>query len=127
MPLNRVEPACPRGAAASRRGFTLIELLFTLVVLNVAILSLVAGGTIVVQRSSDLRARAAAIEAANNRIQHLAAGPCRAVADSATDRGIEERWTAVVDDYGIRALVDSVSFDVRGTAHTLVLRTRVPC
>ncbi len=123
----RVDRARPRGAAPVRHGFTLIELLLTLVVLNVAILSLVAGGTIVVQRSSDVRARAAAIEAANNRLQRLAAGPCAAVADSATDRSIEERWSSVVDGYAIRALIDSVSFDVRGTAHTLVLRTRVPC
>ena len=120
--------ATTRLIARPRRGFTLVELLVSLLAINVALLALVAGGAGVMKRTSELRVRNAAVEAAANRLQQLAAGPCAPAAGTAVGRaGVVEHWTALAQRNGIQELSDSVTFTLSGAAHSLVVRTRLPC
>ena len=116
-----------RRAAANRDGFTLVEVVLALVALNVALLALVAGATVTLRRTSELRARTAAIEAATNRLQQLAIAACAAASGSASSRGVAERWTVTLLAPRVREAVDSVEYAAGTLQRTLVLRTRSAC
>jgi Tfp pilus assembly protein PilV len=112
---------------ASRRGFTIVELLLALFALNVAVLALVAGGTITLRRTTELRERGAAVEAATNRVERLSAGPCAAATGFAAVADLDERWAVALVAPAVREIVDSVSYRTGVDSRTLVLRTRSPC
>lgn len=112
---------------AARAGFTLVELVLALFALNVALLALVAGGAVTLRRTTELRARTGAIEAATNRLQQLALTPCAAASGSASGRSLTERWTVALLAPGIRDVVDSVEYGAGTLERTLVLRTRSVC
>ena len=113
---------------ANRRGFTLVELLVAVVLVDMGLLALVSGTAVLVRRQNELRARAAAVRYAGNRLQLLAAGPCIPVSGSAPAApGITERWSAESTPNHTRELSDSVTFSVRGAERSLVLRTRLTC
>jgi Tfp pilus assembly protein PilV len=116
-----------RRAAANRAGFTLVELVMALFALNVALLALVAGGAVTLRRTTEVRARTAAIEAATNRLQQLILTGCTPASGSASDRGLTERWTVVLLAPGVRDAVDSVEYTAGTFEKTLVLHTRSAC
>ncbi|HXD49573.1 MAG TPA: hypothetical protein VN600_12405 [Gemmatimonadaceae bacterium] len=116
-----------RPAAATRPGFTLVELVLALFALEVALLALVAGGAVTVRRTTEVRARAAAIEAATNRLQQLTVAACAPLSGSASGRGLTEHWTVALLAPRIRDVVDSVDYSAGAVARTLVLRTRSAC
>src|SRR4051812_25790868 len=108
----------------NRRGFTLIELLVAVLLIDVGLLTLVAGSTVVVRRHNELALRALASSTAANRVQSLVAAGCRSGSGSgAVAPGIVESWEVIERGNGTRELRDSVSFVLAGAPRTVVLRT----
>ncbi len=98
--------------------------------LDVGVLALVMGGTYVVRETSEIRARGAATQAATNRLNVLAAGPCSATSGDTTygqGAGIAESWAAAVLASRVLDVADSVIYMIRGGRRSLVVRTRVSC
>jgi Tfp pilus assembly protein PilV len=110
-----------------RSGFTMVELLVALFALNVALLAFVAGGAVTLRRTTELRARGAAVEAATNRVERLSAVSCAATAGSAGNVELEEHWSVAFVTPAVREIVDSVVYRAGAASRTLVLRTRSPC
>jgi Tfp pilus assembly protein PilV len=117
----------PRGLT-NRRGFTLVELLVAVLLIDVALLALVAGTAIVVRRQSELRLRALASNAASNRVQSLVAGGCRHISGNGiVAPGVAESWEMVERGSGTSEVSDSVVYTLSGSARSVVLRTRIAC
>jgi len=111
-----------------RAGFTLIEVIVAVVLVDVGLLALVAGCSILVRAMGDARARTEAARAAESRLARLGALACAASSGGSTAGGrLSEHWTVRTDAAGIREVRDSVSFTLRAGPSFLVLRTRVPC
>ena len=111
-----------------RTGFTLIEVMVAVVLVDVGLLALVAGCSILVRAMGDTRARTNAARAAESRLARLGALACAASTDgSSASARLSEHWTVRTDPAGIREVRDSVSFMLRAGPSFLVLRTRVPC
>ena len=112
----------------TRRGFTLVELIVAILLIDVAVLGVVAGTSIAVRRTLDSKARMLAGQTASNRIQLLAADACAALTGSTTTSGgMVEQWSARLLPNAQRELWDSVVFHVAGTERTVVLRSVAPC
>lgn len=110
-----------------RLGFTLVELLVALLLVEVGLLSLTGTTVVLIRERSAVRARAAAIRAASNRLQFLAAGPCEAASGAAIGPSIiREMWDVRLVPNAIRDLRDSVIYGA-DSGHAIVLRTRLPC
>ena len=113
-----------------RLAFTLVELLVALLLVEVGLLSLTGTTLVLIRERTAVRARAAAIRAASNRLQFLAAGPCEAASGAAIGPStIREAWDAQLVPNAIRELRDSVVYGVYGvdSRHAIALRTRLPC
>jgi prepilin-type N-terminal cleavage/methylation domain-containing protein len=111
-----------------RRGFTLIEVLIAVVLIDVGLLALVAGSTIIVAQTNELRVRSAATRAAGNRLQQLGAAPCVPATGSAVGpRDLQEHWEVLLHGNETRQVNDSVTFRAGGRPAWIVLRTRFPC
>src|SRR5262245_46928094 len=92
-------------------GFTLLEVLIALVLIAVGMLALVGSTAVLVRQTAEIRARAAAVRAAVNRLQRLGAVTCAPAVGSQTGAyGIHERWTVEVRTEGVRDLSDSVTY-----------------
>lgn len=112
---------------SSRRGFTLVELVVAVLLIDVAVLALVAGSAVVVRRDLEVRTRDRAARAAANRLQMLSALPCASsLGDTALAAGLHELWTAT-RSASTRALRDSVSFPLGDARRAVVLETVIPC
>jgi Tfp pilus assembly protein PilV len=110
----------------SRPGFTLVEVLLAIILIDVALLALVGSSAVLVRQTNALRLRNAALRAATNRLQQLAAS-CAATTGVATSAdGVRERWTVLALNGAVDAL-DSVTFSGGGSTHAIVLQTRLPC
>ena len=108
-------------------AFTLVELLVSLLLFEVGLLSLTGTTLVLIRERSAVRARAAAIRAASNRLQILAAGPCEAASGAAIGpTTIREMWDVRLVPNAVRDLRDSVVFGA-DSGHAIVLRTRLPC
>ena len=129
----RIPPrvAAPRRSCVPgplRSGFTLVELLVAIILIDVALLAMVAGSAVVVRRYTEVRTSTMATRAATNRLQILAGGSCAAALGSApVARDMVEIWAAELQPNGIRELRDSVAYAVVGVPRHVVLRTRWPC
>jgi len=109
-------------------GFTLLEVLIAIILIDVALLSLVAGSATLVRRASDLKARGAALRAASDRVQRLGIAPCNASPGGAQGAyGLTESWTVAASSTSIREISDSVAYVTHGTHASVVLRTRLAC
>lgn len=109
-----------------RRGFSLVELLVALVLIDVGLLALTGTTMVLVRERAEVRARMAAVRAASNRLQRLGAAPCATATGSETHPELTETWRVALGANATRELTDSVTFGSAG-AHSIVLRTRVPC
>ena len=108
-------------------GFTLVELLVALLLVEVGLLSLTGTTLVLIRERSAMRARAAAIRAASNRLEILAAGPCEAASGAAIGPStIREMWDVQLVPNAVRELRDSVVYGA-DSGHAIVLRTRLPC
>ncbi|HSQ29264.1 MAG TPA: hypothetical protein VLN49_05405 [Gemmatimonadaceae bacterium] len=111
----------------SRHAFTLVELLVALLLVEVGLLALTGTTGVLIRQRTAVRTRAAAIRAASNRIQLLAAGPCEAASGAASEaNNIRELWDVRLVPNAVRELRDSVIYGV-DSARSIVLRTRLPC
>ena len=113
---------------SNRRGFTLVELLVAVLLIDVGVLAIVAGTTMLARRQIELRTRTAASQLAANRIQRLISGPCvSTVGSAAGDFGATEHWTATVLPPAARDLTDSVAFTIQDVPRSVVMRARTIC
>lgn len=110
-----------------RAGFTLIEVLLAVVLIDVGLLALVAGSSVLMRQAAEVRARSDALRAANNRIQSLAAGPCASISGSSAGRDMREQWAVTVEPNRVREVRDSVVFTAAGVERAVSLLTRLPC
>ncbi len=99
-----------------------------MLLIDVGLLALVAGSTVLVRQTNELRARSSALQAASNRLQTLGGSGCQG-SSGATDApdGSHERWQVSVPAAGIIEIRDSVGFLVGRIPHAVTLRTRLPC
>jgi Tfp pilus assembly protein PilV len=112
----------------SRRGFTLLEVIAAIILIDVGLLALVAGSAVLVRQTTQMRARAAALHIATNRLELLGVAGCGATSgESVLPEGMKERWTAAAQANAVHELRDTVIFSVGGSTRSLVLRTRLPC
>jgi prepilin-type N-terminal cleavage/methylation domain-containing protein len=114
----------------SRSGFTLLEVIVAIVLIDVGLLSLVAGSAVLIRRSTETRAETLALHAANNRLEALRSGSCAVHGLSsgvALGASFREDWSIEPQAAGTRDLRDSISFVVQRRAHSIVLRTRISC
>jgi len=111
-----------------KHGFTLIEVLVAIIILHIGLLSLVAASAMLVRRTTGTRAEAAALEAATQRLEALAAGPCVASAGTAAGPfGLREEWSARLMSLATLNVHDSVVFAAPFESRFAVLRMAVPC
>jgi Tfp pilus assembly protein PilV len=111
-----------------RGGFTLIEVLIAVILVDVALLALVAAGSTLVRRTTEVRLRTTAARLAVDRLQLLGASACVATVGTTTNPGsIREFWGAASPANGVRELFDSVTFTVAGVEKAVALHTRLPC
>jgi Tfp pilus assembly protein PilV len=112
----------------ARPAFTLVELIVAVLLIDVALLAMIAGSAVIIQRQAEVRTRIAASQAAANRLQLLAAGPCITTTGTANgERGLIETWTAESRANGIRSIRDSVAYTANGVERLVVLQTSLPC
>ena len=118
-----------RRPGTRRSGFTLVELLVAVVLVDVGLLAIVGAGAVVVRRTSELRARSAAVRIASNRLELLGGiDPCStATGGGDLSSGMAEVWSVEVQGSAVRDITDSVSYQSPTGSAGVVLRTRVPC
>lgn len=109
------------------RGFTLVELLVALMLLNGALLVLVATAAMSTRALNGAEHRERAVALATTRLERMASAPCAddAGADSSAT-GYAEHWSQRHDG-GTRELRDSVEYSSGLGATAFVLQTRAPC
>lgn len=111
---------------ARRPGFTLVELLVAMLLVQVALLAVLATSAVIVRAVGDNEARWRAVQRASDRLERLAAGPCTASAASVQYvDGAQETWRVDVAN-GVRDLRDSISFG-RTDPRSVVLESRAAC
>lgn len=111
-----------------RAAFTLLEVLLAVVLLDVGLLALVAGSTVLVAQTNELRGRSTALQLAHDRLQLLGGAPCVATTgDASGPSASSEHWQLTLIGSATRELSDSVSFVMHGVTRSVVLRTRLPC
>ena len=112
----------------ARAGFTLVELLVAILLIDVALLALVASGALVIRQASEGHAHSTAVRTALNRLETLSARlPCTASSGQAAGpHAIHEAWTIRLTG-GEREIVDSVRYTQSSGTQTVVLRARTPC
>jgi len=112
----------------SRRGFTLVELIVSVLLIDVALLALVAGSAVVVRRQVVLRTRLGAARIAANRLESLSIAPCADVSGTArNERGIVETWQATIGPASRRDLRDSVAYADGPDQRSIILRLGTAC
>jgi Tfp pilus assembly protein PilV len=113
----------------ARSAFTLVELLVATLLIDVALLALVASGALVVRQTNESHVRAAAVRAAVDRLETLAARfPCTTAGGQAIGpHAIRESWTVRRIGAAEREIVDTVRFAQTSGTQTFVLGLRAPC
>src|SRR6185503_15948347 len=112
----------------NRRGFTLLEVVIAVVLIDVGLLALVAGSAVLIRQTAEMRAHAAALRAAANRLQLLGGASCVATTGSAAGPfGVSERWEVALQPEGVREIRDSVTYAGAAGTRSIMLRTRLPC
>ena len=112
-----------------RAGFSLAEIVVAAFIFAVGVLALEAtavGALRTMRRSSDL---ALAASVARGRLERLAAARCSDLKNGAdTVRGVVSAWSLEpTPSPSIRAVRQTISYTVDGTAHTDTYRSMVPC
>lgn len=80
----------------TRDGFTIVELLVAMVIFSVGVLAMASTAARSIAMLASGQARTVAASVVENRFERLRAVPCSAHhTDSATTRGIKERWSVV--------------------------------
>ena len=115
----------PSRGRTHRPGFTLVELLVAIILIDAGLLAIVQTHAVVVRRTNEMRARAAALAAAASRVEQLVAAPCAPTSGAASSKVYGETWL-VRPSAQTREISDSVTFGAGG-AHRIALRTKAPC
>jgi Tfp pilus assembly protein PilV len=112
----------------TRSGFTLVEVLIAVFLIDIGLLALVAASSVIVRQANALRLRNIAVRAATNRLQQLGGQPCAPLSGGAAiAEGIREDWSAASSFPGALDVQDSVTIGAGRDAHSVVLRTKLPC
>lgn len=122
----RLETArSPSRGRSCRPGFSLVELLVAIILIDAGLLAVVRTHAVVVRRTNEMRARAAAVAAAASRVEQLVAAPCVPASGAAAWAVYGETWV-VRRSAQAREISDSVTFGI-AAAHRIALRTKLPC
>jgi type II secretory pathway pseudopilin PulG len=113
----------------ARPAFTLVELMVSMLLIDVALLALVASGALVIRQASDGHVHSSAVRAAVNRLESLSARfPCVASTGYVVGpHGLREDWSVRPVAAGEREIVDSVRYPQSSGTRAVVLRARTPC
>jgi type II secretory pathway pseudopilin PulG len=113
----------------ARAGFTLVELLVAILLIDVALLALVASGALVIRQANEGHVHSTAVRAALNRLESLSARlPCMPSSGHADGpHAIRETWVIRLTGRNEREIVDSVRYARSSGTQTVVLRARTPC
>jgi Tfp pilus assembly protein PilV len=124
----RPRSVCRTSRASSPTGFTLVEVLIAIMVIEIGLLALTASSAVVIREIAVVRARAAALEMARNRIEEIAAAPCAPTSGSFTGtNGFHEAWSAQLVPVATREIRDTVAFTFQRVVRSVVLHTRTVC
>jgi type II secretion system protein I len=119
---------CRTPVRSPRGGFTLVEVLVAIVIIEIGLLALTASSAVVIREILFVRARTTALEVARNRVESIAASPCRGSNGSASPKaGFRENWSSRLIPVATREVRDSATFTVQRLTRTVVLQTRTPC
>ena len=112
----------------ARPAFTLVELIVSMLLIDVALLALVASGALVIRQASDGHVHSSAVRSAVNRLESISARlPCAvATGHVVGPHGTQEDWTVLVAG-GEREIVDSVRYIQASGVRTIVLRASTLC
>ena len=115
------------GCKPNRSGFTIVELLVAMMIFCVGVLAMASTAARTVTMLASGQARTVAASVAENRFERLRGLPCSAHrSDSATTRGIKERWNVVslarTDDVTV-----TLSFAADHGTKSQVYRTFLSC
>src|SRR5262245_53232697 len=113
----------------ARPAFTLVELIVAILLIDVALLALVASGALVIRQANDGHVHSSAVRAAQNRLESLSARfPCMASTGHVIGpHGLREDWLVRLIVGGQREIVDSVRYPQSAGTRTVVLRSRTTC
>ena len=111
----------------ARNGFTLAELLVALMVFAVGALAMAKNSANLMTMITSSKSRTVAAQVAESRFERMRSQPCSAhTSDSASARGVVERWTTVslvrADDVTVR-----VSFVSGRRVASQTYRSFLPC
>jgi len=119
-----------RRALKSRGGFTIIELVVAIIIMTVGVLALATGAAGVAKQMRDGNNQAAlAAVVGQARMETIRSLGCSSLSsNTATTRGMTEKWNVVWISARARAVTESVTYVPRArVSRTVAWRSVVPC
>jgi Tfp pilus assembly protein PilV len=112
-----------------RRGFTLVELLVALVILDLALLGLVAASAVAARQLADARVRSHAAATALSRLEWAASRPCDGAqyGSAVQGAGLRESWSLDTPVRGTRLVTDTVDVTSGTVPIRRIFVSRVTC
>lgn len=114
----------------ARRGVTLIELIIASTILMLGLLSIVGVSASVARSLGEARNEALAAIAAQSRFEKLAGTYCTSLpsgVQSASSRGINERYAVIDGGNNTRMLHDTVTWVTNKVTRKAIFQTLIPC
>jgi prepilin-type N-terminal cleavage/methylation domain-containing protein len=123
-----VSPVGHCSPASRRSGLTLVEMMVAVVMLAIGLLGLASTSGYVVRQVGGGARQTTVAHVAQSRLERLRSLPCSTIShDSATTRGIKERWVPGATQNDILTVVDTVKYAVGGSWRTQVFTMTVQC
>jgi len=118
-----------RAALKSRGGFTIIELVVAIIIMTVGVLALATGAAGVAKQMRDGNQAALAAVVGQARMETIRSLGCSSLSsNTATTRGMTEKWNVVWISARARAVTESVTYVPRArVSRTVAWRSVVPC
>ena len=119
------------GRLQARRGLTLVELIVAMTILTVGLLGFVASSGYLTRGLGGANTDTVAGVMAQSGIEELAGTACLSVplntVTQTVGRGITRRSRVTDNGNNTRLIVDSLSWNARGTTRLVTYRTIIPC
>jgi len=118
-----------RAALKSRGGFTIIELVVAIIIMTVGVLALATGAAGVAKQMRDGNQAALAAVVGQARMETIRSLGCSSLSsNTATTRGMTEKWNVVWISARARAVTETVTYVPRArVSRTVAWRSVVPC